>query len=50
MALLMISHNKANSLDAKVFQVAGIGLATVNSKGELKIIVEPKITRLTGEI
>ncbi|MEM1552254.1 MAG: hypothetical protein QXS01_03130 [Candidatus Bathyarchaeia archaeon] len=50
MALLVTSQNRAESLDIKVFQAAGIGLAAVNSKGELNMIVEPKITKLTEEI
>lgn len=49
-ALLVTSQNRAESLDIKVFQAAGIGLAAVNSKGELNMIVEPKITKLTEEI
>ena len=50
MALLVTSQNRAERLDAKVFQASGIGLAAVNSKGEMKIIVEPKIVKLSGEI
>jgi hypothetical protein len=49
MALLVTSQSRAEKLDLKVFQATGIGLATVNSKGELKIIVEPKLTRLIQE-
>ena len=49
MALLVTSQSRAEKLDIKVFEVTGIGLATVNSKGELKIMVEPKITRLIEE-
>jgi hypothetical protein len=49
MALLVTSQSRAERLDAKVFQASGIGLAAVNSKGELKIIVEPKIISLVGE-
>lgn len=50
MALLVTSQNRAESLDLKVFQAAGIGLAAVNSKGELNILIEPKITKLAEEI
>jgi hypothetical protein len=50
MALLVTSQSRAERLDTKVFWASGIGLAAVNSKGELKIIVEPKIVKLSGEI
>jgi len=50
MALLVTSQSRAERLDTKVFQASGIGLAAVNSKGEMKIIVEPKIVKLSGEI
>ncbi|MBO3842627.1 MAG: hypothetical protein FGF48_09490 [Candidatus Brockarchaeota archaeon] len=50
MALLMVSQSRSESLNAKVFQAIGIGLAAVNSRGELKIIVEPKITKLAEEV
>lgn len=50
MALLVTSQNRAESLDKKVFQASGLGLAAVNSKGELKMLVEPKITRLIEEV
>jgi hypothetical protein len=49
MALLVTSQSRAEKLDLKVFQATGIGLAIVNSKGELKIIVEPKLTRIIEE-
>ena len=48
MALPVTSHGRAERLDLKVFKASGIGLAAVNSLGELKIVVEPKITRLEG--
>jgi hypothetical protein len=50
MALLVTSQSRAERLDTKVFQASGIGLAAVNSKGEMKIIAEPKIVKLSGEI
>ncbi|MEM3823351.1 MAG: hypothetical protein QXH87_00280 [Candidatus Bathyarchaeia archaeon] len=50
MALLVTSQNRAESLNIKVFQAVGIELAAVNSKDELNMIVEPKITKLTEEI
>ncbi|MEM3698114.1 MAG: hypothetical protein QXQ94_11610 [Candidatus Bathyarchaeia archaeon] len=49
MALLITSQSRAEKIDTKVFQATGLGLAAVNSKGELKIISEPKITMLKGE-
>ncbi len=50
MALLVMSQIRCESLDPKVFQATSIGLAAVNSRGELKIIVEPKITKLIEEV
>ncbi|MEM0049861.1 MAG: hypothetical protein QW424_05950 [Candidatus Bathyarchaeia archaeon] len=44
-ALLVTSSVRAERLDIKVFEASGIGLASVNSKGELKLIVEPKIVK-----
>ncbi|MEM2820493.1 MAG: hypothetical protein QXF31_04895 [Candidatus Bathyarchaeia archaeon] len=44
-ALLVTSQARAERLDIKVFEASGIGLAAVNSRGELKIIVEPKIVK-----
>ncbi|MEM2384932.1 MAG: hypothetical protein QXX99_02060 [Candidatus Bathyarchaeia archaeon] len=44
-ALLVTSSTRAERLDIKVFEASGIGLAAVNSKRELKIIVEPKIVK-----
>ncbi|MEM2028317.1 MAG: hypothetical protein QXN40_06990 [Candidatus Bathyarchaeia archaeon] len=44
-ALLVTSQTRAERLDIKVFEVTGIGLAAVNSRRELKIIVEPKIVK-----
>ncbi len=44
-ALLVTSSMRAERLDIKVFEASGIGLAAVNSKGELKIIVESKIVK-----
>ncbi|MEM1674126.1 MAG: hypothetical protein QXN24_07370 [Candidatus Bathyarchaeia archaeon] len=44
-ALLVTSQSMAERPDIKVFETTGIGLAVVNSKGELKIIVEPKIVK-----
>ncbi|MEM1543466.1 MAG: hypothetical protein QW795_02150 [Candidatus Bathyarchaeia archaeon] len=44
-ALLVTSSMRAERLDMKVFEASGIGLAAVNSKGELKMIVEPKIVK-----
>lgn len=49
MGLLVTSQSRVEKLDKKVFQATGIGLAAVNSKGELKIISEPKIIMLKGE-
>jgi|GEM_PF-773344 len=49
MALLVTSQGRAEKLEVKVFEATGIGLAAVNSRGELKIIIEPKITYLYGE-
>lgn len=43
MALLVTSQSKAERLDTKVFHVSGIGLASVNSKGKVTFIEEPKI-------
>lgn len=45
MALLVTSQSRAERLDAKVFHTTGIGLAAVNSKGELTFIAEPKIMK-----
>jgi len=44
-ALLVTSQARAERLDTKAFEASGIGLASVNSKGELKLIVEPKIVK-----
>ncbi|MBS7648116.1 MAG: hypothetical protein QXK89_07485 [Candidatus Bathyarchaeia archaeon] len=44
-ALLVTSSMRSERLDIKVFVASGIGLAAVNSKGELKIMVEPKIVK-----
>ncbi|MEM2026842.1 MAG: hypothetical protein QW341_00565 [Candidatus Bathyarchaeia archaeon] len=44
-ALLVTSQSRAERLDPKVFEASGIGLAAVNSRGEMKIIVEPKIVK-----
>lgn len=49
MALLVTSQGRAEKLELKVFEASGIGLAAVNSRGELKMIIEPKITKLGGE-
>lgn len=49
MALLVTSQAKAERLDAKVFHASGIGLAAVNSRGEVSFIAEPKIVNLIGE-
>lgn len=50
MALLVTSQGRAEKLNARVFHASGIGLAAVNSRGELKLVVEPKIVRLAGEV
>lgn len=49
MALLVTSQSRAENLDVRVFEASGIGIAAVNSKGELTMVVEPKITKLGGE-
>lgn len=49
-ALLVTSQNKGEGLNTKVFQATGIGVAAVNSRGELKILADPKITIFIGEI
>jgi len=43
--LLMTSQSRTERLDIKVFKASGIGSVSVNSKGELKIIMEPKIVK-----
>ena len=45
MALLATSQGRAERLDTKVFHASGIGLAAVNSKGEVTFIAEPKIVK-----
>ncbi|MGQ9507091.1 MAG: hypothetical protein ACUVTB_04430 [Candidatus Bathycorpusculaceae bacterium] len=42
MALLVTSAARAERLDAKVFDASGIGLATVNSKGEITFMQSRK--------
>ena len=45
MALLVTSQARAERLDNKVFDASGIGLAAVNSKGEVTFKTEPKIVK-----
>ncbi len=45
MALLVTSQSRVERLDANVFHTTGIGLAAVNSRGELTFIAEPKIVK-----
>jgi len=42
MALLVTSTARAERLNLKVFQATRIGLASINSKGEVRFLVEPK--------
>jgi len=44
-ALLVTSQSRAERLDPKVFNASGIGLAVINSKGEITFIAEPKIVK-----
>jgi hypothetical protein len=45
-ALLATSQSRAERLDIHVFHASGIGLAAVNSKGEVAFVAEPKIVKL----
>lgn len=41
--LLVTSQQRARRLDTRVFERSGLGLRSVDSKGDITVLVEPKI-------
>ena len=41
--LLVTSQQRAKRLDTKVFERSGLGLVSIDSRGDVTVLVEPKI-------